>query len=277
MIGEAAEDFGAASGALPAFFKHCFTARVRQYLCAAREVLRWRTDQVDRTLMALLLVYLHGKREASLSNQMRQAKSMAPDYAVRWWQERGLEPPDVEPVDFLVKRLAWRYAKGRPTLTGSKVYLGDSVRLLPEIKHRIQTGRLQRPKLLLTSPPYYAVTNYHYDQWLRLWLLGGQPNALRVPNAGEYRDRFDNLEKYRGLLLKVFGSAAEVLSRNAIVYVRTGRGEETYDATVAALRAAFPRKRIRVTRRPFLRPTQTRLFGDKSVKEGEVDIVMRPR
>ena len=27
--------------------------------------------------------------------------------------------------------------------------------------------------LFFTSPPYYGVTNYFYDQWLRFWLLGG--------------------------------------------------------------------------------------------------------
>jgi hypothetical protein len=226
--------------------------------------------------MALLLVYLHGKREASLSNQMRQAKSMAPDYAIRWWKERHLVPPDVDPVAFLVRRLDWRYAKGRPHHTGMKVYLGDSVTRLPEIERRIREGRLDRPRLLLTSPPYYAVTNYHYDQWLRLWLLGGRPNALRNPDAGQYCDKFANLKKYVELLTNVFSAAAATLARSAIVYVRTSRREETYEATLGALRSSFPAKRIHVTVRPFLKPTQTRLFGDETPKEGEADVVLRP-
>ena len=62
--------------------------------------------------MALLLVHLHGKRTDSLSNQMRQTKSLSPQYAVRWWDERGLEPPDIDPVEFMKKKLKWRYAKG---------------------------------------------------------------------------------------------------------------------------------------------------------------------
>ena len=52
----------------------------------------------------------------------------------------------------------------------SRVYLNDNVRLLPELA----TRGAPRAKLLLTSPPYFGVTNYHYDQWLRLWLLGGR-------------------------------------------------------------------------------------------------------
>jgi hypothetical protein len=275
-LGGAAADYGVEGVALPPFFSHCFSLRVRQFLCAARDLLRWRKDRTDRTLMALLLVYLHGKREASLSNQMRQTKSLAPDYAIRWWKERSLKPPAVDPVEFMVRRLDWRYAKGLPKVTRSRVYLGDSTSLLPEVGRRIRKHQFDRPQLLLTSPPYFAVTNYHYDQWLRLWLLGGPPHARRVSNAGDHRDKFENLAKYQALLVNVFARAAELLRKDAVVYVRTGKREETYSATVAALKDAFPKKRLHVTSRPFLKPTQTHLFGDVSEKDGEADLVLRP-
>jgi hypothetical protein len=48
---------------------------------------------VDCTAMALLLVNMHGTRDASLSNQLRQTKSMSPDYAIAWWEEHRLQPP----------------------------------------------------------------------------------------------------------------------------------------------------------------------------------------
>ncbi|MFT3921028.1 MAG: hypothetical protein QM778_00700 [Myxococcales bacterium] len=224
--------------------------------------------------MAILLVHMHGKRDASLSNQMRQAKSMAPDYAVRWWKERHMRPPDVDPVSFLLKRVAWRYARGVPALAPSQVILGDSTQALDEIRERIRARGLRRATLLFTSPPYCGITNYHYDQWLRLWMLGGAPSARRPPGAGEYRDKFENVDKYRTLLRTVFCSAAESVKKSGTVYLRTGRQEETLSATLDALREAFPKKRVRMTRRPFLRPTQTKLFGDKSQKQGEVDLVI---
>src|SRR5947208_15991058 len=121
--------------------------------------------------MALLLVNMHGKRDASLSNQLRQTKSMSPDYAIAWWNDRDLKPPDVHPVAFMKKKLDWRYAKGRPARTGSRVYLGDSVQRLPDVGRQMEKNGIPPARLLLTSPPYYAITNYHYDQWLRLWLL----------------------------------------------------------------------------------------------------------
>lgn len=70
--------------ALPEFFHHCFSQEVLRFLITARAALDWQRDQVDRTLMAFILIHLHGKRETSLSNQMRQSKAMSPEYSVRW-------------------------------------------------------------------------------------------------------------------------------------------------------------------------------------------------
>jgi hypothetical protein len=223
--------------------------------------------------MALLLIYLHGKREAALSNQMRQTKSMAPDYAVRWWQERGLQPPDVDPVDFMTRRLEWRYAKGLPKVRESHVYLADSEQQLPHLLDTVR-GRGRRVRLLLTSPPYFGLTNYHYDQWLRLWLLGGPPNAHRVAGSRELRGKFQNASRYTELLQNVFQSAAELLSPKATIYVRTGLGVVTYFTTLQVLQHVFPKHRLDMKRQPYARPTQTRLFGDPGKKAGEADLVM---
>ena len=51
--------------------------------------------------------------------------------------------------------------------------LGDSIKKLPQLARSIQKCQQSQVKLLITSPPYSNVTNYYYDQWLRLWLLGG--------------------------------------------------------------------------------------------------------
>ena len=185
-----------------------------------------------------------------------------------------MAPPTLDPVDFLLRRLEWRYAKGVPTTERCWVYLRDSVELIPELIREKRRGKLKPAQLLLTSPPYFGVTNYHYDQWLRLWLLGGAPNALRPAKAGDHRGKFENLIKYRQLLTHVFEGTAELLHSKATVYVRTDRRELTRELTAEALRAAFPRRRIRMKEQPFLRPTQTSLFGDDSVKAGEVDFII---
>lgn len=161
---------------LPEFFQECFDPTVLEFLLSARSSLDWRRHSVDRTLAALLLVYLHGKRDFALSNQMRQTKAMSPKYSIGWWRKRGLRPPVVDPVEFLESRIRWRYAKGRPQPTRSSMRFGDSREHLKLLRRR-SYGSVS---LLLTSPPYFGVTNYFYDQWLRLWLLGGRPTDARV-------------------------------------------------------------------------------------------------
>ena len=92
---ERSSEFEDEAARLPCFFHGCYSLRVRRFLLAARTDLNWRRNKVDRTVMALLLVYLHGKIGAALSNQMRQTKSMSPPYAIRWWAERGLVVVDL--------------------------------------------------------------------------------------------------------------------------------------------------------------------------------------
>ncbi|MFZ0334865.1 MAG: DNA methyltransferase [Candidatus Acidiferrales bacterium] len=256
---------------LPPFFHLCYQSNVLQFLLAARALLNWRNRKADWTAMAFLLVNLHGKRDGALSNQMRQTKSMSPAYAIRWWRERGLKPPELDPLEFMLKRLTWRYAKGVPKSTESRAYLGDSTTVLPQIP-RYWGSDHKRARLLLTSPPYFKVTNYHYDQWLRLWLLGGPPTSKRV--GGLYKDKFENQERYHTLLLNVFRSAKHLLTQNATVYVRTDRRKLTLRMTADVLREVFPNRPLSYRQRPYKRPTQTKLFGHAEPKLGEVDLVL---
>jgi hypothetical protein len=259
---------------LPVFFSWCFAPSVQQFLLTAREHLCWRQNKVDATLMALLLVNLHGKRDASLSNQMRQTKSMSPDYAVNWWKERNLLPPIVDPVEFMEKKIEWRYAKGVPGRSDSFVYLGDSIKRLRDVRERAKKIDIPSATLLLTSPPYCGITNYYYDQWLRLWLLGGPPNALVVP--GRYRGKFADQKKYKRLLLDVFSRTTPVLDKNAVVYVRTDHRAVTLKITIDVLTEVFPTKRMFCYSRQIQKPTQTHLFKNKVEKSAEVDIILLP-
>ena len=260
----------------PSFFHSCYRPNVLRFLLAARSHLKWRRRKIDWTAMAFLLINLHGKRADSFSNQMRQTKSMSPGYAVRWWRERNLTPPELDPIDFLSKRLQWRYRKGIPDLEESRVYLGDSTAVLPEVP-RYWGPEHRRARLLLTSPPYRGITNYHYDQWLRLWLLGGAP----APNAGsggrgKYRGKFDNTPQYRQLLADVFRESRNLLRHDAVIYVRTDRRPSTLHITVEVLREVFPKHRARHCSRPHIVPTQTRLFGHSDPRVGEVDLILSP-
>lgn len=258
---------------LPEFFRWCYAYRVRRFLVAARHELRWRESRVDATVMALLLTYLHGKHGAALSNQMRDGKAMSPDYAVRWWRERELRPESLDPVTFMRQRIEWRYKKGIPNCAASEVRLGDCVHVLRRIQHDVKSGGRRPFRLLFTSPPYCGVTNYHYDQWLRLWMLGGQSTPRRM--SGAWTRKFESRTDYARLIDLAFGACSEVMARNAIIYVRTDAREFTLDTTLASLRKHFPSHRVRTHYRPIGRRTQTALFGDRARKPGEVDIILR--
>jgi len=267
-LGTKASDYGGEAAALPEFFHWCYCRRVREFLIGARDLLDWRRRKTDWTTTALLLVDLHGKVESALSNQMRQTKAMSPQYSVEWWRERGLKPPERDPVEFMLKKVAWRYAKGRMNPNESRVYLGDSRERLDAITKRSE----RRAKLLFTSPPYHGVTNYFYDQWLRLWLLGG-PSQPRS-SGEECKRKFENRREYVEMLRTVFSKAKPLLSRGAVVCVRTDARKFTRESTIEALETAFPRKEIRSQKHSLPDFTQTTLFDSGLETEGEVDFVM---
>jgi hypothetical protein len=254
---------------LPEFFHHCYSPTILSFLLQARQKLDWRQRIVDATLMSFILVYLHGKDGAALSNQMRQGKAMSPEYSVRWWREHGKRPPDVDPAHFLASRIRWRYSKGCPERTRSRVLLGDSTRVVPGLAAKLGG---EKARLLFTSPPYYMVTNYHYDQWLRLWMLGGPDRPCG--GRGEWQRKFYSKEGYERLLTTVFLDCKQILSRDAVVYVRTDARPFTLETTKQVLASTFSDRRMECIDRPLTRSSQTALFGDKQLKPGEVDIVL---
>ena len=266
-------NFAAQARALPEFYHFCFSRDVQRFLLAARACLNWRRNHTDATLMALVVMHLHGKKSEGMSNQMRQTKAMSPAYSIRWWREHGMEtPPDVDPREFLRKKIEWRYAKGTPSFRESpRLYLNDSVRMLG----RIAKAQHGKASLLFTSPPYKGVVNYHADQWLRLWLLGGpdSPKSLGEKHKG----RFNSKTAYRAMLRAVFSKCAAMTAKDGIVYVRTDIREFTLNCTREILRECFPKHKMR-EQKSYAKKTQTRLFAITPLlkKPGEVDIIMTP-
>jgi hypothetical protein len=257
---------------LPEFFHICYGKEVLKYLVTAREHLKWKTSRVDATLMVMLLVNLHGKLGSCLSNQMRQGKAMDPGYSVRWWKSREMKPPEIDPIKFLYSRIEWRYAKGIPKLGPGHIEWGDSTTILKRLSGYRQGVGLPKFDLLFTSPPYYGLTNYFYDQWLRIWMLGG--SSAPTYSGKLWEKKFESKVEYRHLLEKVFEGCAENLTDDAVVYIRTDARQFTLDTTCEVLKKTFPKKRLYIIDRPFTKATQTALYGDKSAKPGEIDIVM---
>ena len=248
------------------FQSAAWSPSVLSFLQSARRNLNWRRVKLDRTLMALILVHLHAKLGEGLSNQMRQSKAMAPDYAVRWWKARDMNPPQIDIMNFFTKKLAWRYSKGIPkTNTRARIYFGDA--------RSVQVGsQNKKARLILTSPPYCGVTNYEYDNWIRLWMLGG-PNH---PN-GSAKARFGNRDNYNKLIHGVLEKSKKLSADDVRIYVRTGASSFDTDTTLQAIEKLWPTHRVALHYDCPTGPTQTSLYGHDWTQEGEMDILAVPK
>jgi hypothetical protein len=201
---------------------------------------------------------------------------MGMNYSVHWWKSKGMgKPPEINPYEFIQKKIEWRYKKGKPNLTNNSIVMcGDSSELLPYIIKRNLKARIKY-SLLFTSPPYCSITDYHADQWLRLWLLGysEKPQAQKDKHKGRFVDK----QGYYNLLDTVFGYCAKMMKSKSTVYVRTDKREFTFKTTSEILKKHFPKHDMQIIEKPLAieTKTQTKLFGDKSMKPGEVDIIMK--
>jgi hypothetical protein len=198
------------------FFRLCYTAETLRQICFLRGRLNWQSSKVDCFIAATTLGCLHGeshKTENCFSNRMPRTISTKPDYSVRWWRTRGLEPPERNVFDILRRQLRFRYSEGTPALKG-EARLGD-VRGA-SLMYRKLGGRV---KLLITSPPYLDTTDYGEDQWLRLWFLGGSER----PQSRVFRDaRHEMAVRYWEFMEGAWKGVTGLLAPTSTIVVRIG-------------------------------------------------------
>lgn len=253
----------------PEFFQMCYCNEVLKFLFSAKENLNWRKSSIDATLMSIILVCLHGKLGEGLSNQLRQTKSMGLNYSINWWKNNGhSEPPIINPLEFLRKKIDWRYKKEIPKIEGNcKAIWGDSTQKLKEIKNDVKKTN-KKFSLLFTSPPYQSIVDYHADQWLRLWLLNE-----KVKDEDKYKKRFISKENYKKLLDEVFENCAEIMDKKSTIFVRTDIREFTLNSTLEILQKHFPKHKLKTSESIVIKKNQTELFNNRSKKK-EVDILL---
>jgi len=109
---------------------------------------------------------------------------------------------------------------------------------------------------------------------LRLWLLGWAENPQTLKD--KHKGRFVNKQEYYNLLDNVFGLCSKMMEISSTVYVRTDKREFTLNSTLEILKKHFPNHTVKIVEKPLTKDTktQTKLFGDKTMKPGEVDIIM---
>ena len=122
------------------FETRAWSPDVRGFLRSARRELDWRGNDVDRTLMGFVALHAQDKlSKTGLSNKLPPTIACSPDYAVRWWEDKGMNrPPDTDPIDSLADKICRRYRYGTPKFQGGQAYEGDSRKVLAE---DIETAR----------------------------------------------------------------------------------------------------------------------------------------
>jgi hypothetical protein len=198
------------------FFTLCFHEETLRQILFLKKKLDWRGDRTDCFIGALALGCLHGeshRTELCFSNRMPRTISTKPAYSVRWWRQKGCTPPERDTFAILRTCAEYRYQSPIPQLKG-RVVEGDVRRaatLLRSYKERV--------KLVITSPPYLDITDYHEDQWLRLWFLGGPSK----PIGGQGKDdRHRRTAAYWQFLREAWKGVVPLLQEKAQVVIRIG-------------------------------------------------------
>lgn len=247
------------------FFALCFHVDTLRQILFLMKSLAWRTSRVDCFIAALALGCMHGeshRTELCFSNRMPRTISTKPAYSVRWWQKHGCLPPKRDVFSILRACAEYRYHSPVPAIKG-RVVEGDVRRagtMLRSYKDRV--------RLVVTSPPYLDITDYHEDQWLRLWFLGGPMK----PISGQGKDdRHRIIEGYWKFLREAWTGIAPLLQDSAQVVVRIGGtrlGEEELRASLLASLNATGRKfKLLESGRSDIINSQARMFSATAPKK----------
>jgi hypothetical protein len=115
----------------------------------------------------------------------------------------------------------------------------------------------------VTSPPYLDITDYHEDQWLRLWFLGGPSR----PVSGQVKDdRHRRVETYWNFLREAWSGIVPLLQKGAQVVVRIGGTklsvEELKRGLLESLSSTGQKFRLMELRTTEIRNGQRRTFSN---------------
>ena len=201
---------------LPEFFLRAYAPTTLFQLVYLREMLHWKSNKVDCMIGALVLGALHGESQRSdryLSNQMPRTISTKPAYSIGFWRRHALTAPKRDVFKTLKRAAEFRYDSTVPR-GEAKVYHAD-VRKLPRL-----LPPEERIRCVITSPPYFDLTDFEEDQWLRLWFLGGPaaPGKGRVKFDSRHRSQ----EGYWSFIADTWRVIGQITEKRSKVVFRIG-------------------------------------------------------
>jgi site-specific DNA-methyltransferase (adenine-specific) len=174
-------------------------------------------DRTDRFLAAAITGILHGKSASYLSELMPNTFSMAPRYVREFAARTAFSSPRRDVFDGLAAKIDRLFRQAAPVSEGIAL-LGDARDVAPRARAALRaSGRPDRARLVVTSPPYLRVVKYGYYNWLRTWFLGFDARAIDAT-----LDDAHHREPYLAFLRDVLAGLRPALTEDAVLVLVIG-------------------------------------------------------
>lgn len=172
-----------------------------------RKILSRQRNDAAIFTKALMCGILHGNSKISLSLRSSHSFSMSPTYVKEYSKEHKLKRPKRDVINCLLMK-ANEVLKDDLPKTKGIAFNGDAKKL------NIENNSVD---LVVTSPPYFNLGTYAWNNWLRLWFLNYNYKEVRK-NLVETGSK----EKYRSFMEESFQELERVLKPNSHCYVIVG-------------------------------------------------------
>ncbi len=139
-----------------------FSKYTLKQILAIRDILMDDDSDLANFIKALMCGILHGPTKMHLSVPCSHAFSMSPKYIRRFIKKNGLRKPKRDVLKCLLMKAERVLEDGLPEIRGMATM--EDARNLPLEDESVN--------LIVTSPPYFNMQTYAWDNWLRLWFLG---------------------------------------------------------------------------------------------------------
>jgi DNA methylase len=201
---------------VPAEVALAFHPRTLGQLLSIRSSLQL-ADRTDRFLAAGLTGILHGKSASYLSELMPNTFSMAPRYVREFAARTSFASPERDALSGLASKIDRLFRQAPPSIEGIAL-LGDARDVAPRARAALRaSGRPDRARLVVTSPPYLRVVKYGYYNWLRTWFLGFDAREIDAT-----LDDAHHREPYLLFLRDVLAGLRPLLADDAVVVLVIG-------------------------------------------------------
>ncbi len=204
------------SAPMPAEVALAFHPRTLAQVLFLRSALRL-DDRTDRFLAGAMIGILHGRSPTYLSDIMPNTFSMAPRYVRDFVARTGFRAAERDAFACLDAKLRRLLRQGLPAQQGIAL-LGDARDAGTRARTALRERALpDRARLVVTSPPYLRVVKYGYYNWLRLWFMGIDPDAV-----DRSLDDAHQLDAYLVFLRQTLADLGGALTDDAVVVLVIG-------------------------------------------------------